>query len=121
MQLTVDYPPAAFSVAKSLEICGRPDDSFGTPAECVPSGRPEVAPRQIVIGNAAGSVFSSFEDDPNVQQILSPFATSAVLKAGSHAHWKHATRLSRRAVAHQLAAARHRAHARQTHRKSHHR
>jgi hypothetical protein len=60
-------------------------------------------------------VFSSFEEDPNVQQILSPFATSAVLKAGSHAHWKHATRLTRRALAHQLAAARHRAHARKTH------
>ncbi len=34
VQVKVDFPPAAFSVAKSLEICGRPDDSFGTPPEC---------------------------------------------------------------------------------------
>jgi hypothetical protein len=103
VQVTVDYPPAAFSVAKAIEICGEPSDiSTAQPAECGP-------------GTGGGSVFSSFEQDPNVQQILSPFATSAVLKAGSHAHWKHATRLSSRAFAHQLAAARHRAHARHTH------
>jgi hypothetical protein len=104
VQVTVDFPPAAFSVAKAVMICGTPSPAVAG-----------FAAQPACNGNNSGTVFSSFEDDPNAQQILSPFATSAVLKTGSHAHWKHASRMSRKTVAKQLAAARHRAHARKRH------
>jgi hypothetical protein len=108
VQITVSFPPAAFAVAKALEICGPPDNintrlagTFAGPAECV-------------AGVAGGTVFSEHLPGngawPNVQQILTPFATSAVLRPGAKAHWKHATRLSRRAFARQLRAAERRAH-----------
>jgi hypothetical protein len=98
VMITVSFPPAAFSVAKALEICGTPDDLgvITAPAECTG-------------GTTTGSVFSSFEDWANVQQIVSPFATSSVLKPGSHAHWRHATRISRATLHREMAAAKRRA------------
>jgi hypothetical protein len=101
VQITVSFPPAAFAVAKALEICGPPDNVgvFAAPAEC----------GGTVIG---GTVVSSGISWPNVQQIVTPFATSAVLRPGAKAHWKHATRVSRRAFARQVRAAERRAHLR---------
>jgi hypothetical protein len=110
VQITVSFPPAAFAVAKALEICGPPDNintrlagTFAAPAEC-PAG---------VTG---GTVFSDHlpccGEWPNVQQIISPFATSAVLRPGARAHWKHPTKLSAPAFARELRAAERRAHRR---------
>lgn len=116
VQVTVTFPTAAFVVAKALEICGTPDDLAGT--LLAPKGPISAAPVECPAGTHTGSVFASFALNPNVQQILSPFATSAVLKPGAKVHWRHAAkRLSRRAFARQLAAAERRAKkARQHHR-----
>jgi hypothetical protein len=108
VQITVSFPPAAFSVAKALEICGPPDDlaAITPPAECgatVLSGTVLSTTNGGLIGHQA-----------NVQQIISPFATSAVLRPGARAHWKHATRLSRRQFERMLRAAERRAHRRHT-------
>jgi hypothetical protein len=87
MQVTVHFNPTAISLAKAIEICGPPDTLFTTaPAECA--------------GSPGGSVFTSGLvpglNEPNVQQILSPFAVSAklikrvtVFNAAAHAK-KHA-------------------------------
>jgi len=105
VQITVSFPPAAFAVAKALEICGAPDN-IGTltpPAECGATVQ-----LQTVQSSGAGIV----GHDPNVQQILTPFATSAVLRPGAKAHWKHATRLTRKQFERMLRAAERRAHSR---------
>jgi hypothetical protein len=101
VQITVSFPPAAFAVAKALEICGPPDNVgvFAAPAEC----------GGTVIG---GRVVSSGISWPNVQQIVTPFATSAVLRPGAKAHWKHATRLTRKQFERMLRAAERRANSR---------
>jgi hypothetical protein len=91
MQVTVHFNPAAIGLARALEICGPPDDAFASanvPTECA--------------GAEHGSVFTSDlspnPDEPNVQQILSPFAISAKLvkrvtvwkpRATARKHTKH--------------------------------
>jgi len=74
MQVVVHFAlsPTAMALAKALEICGPPDDAFAAanvPAECAAA--------------TGGSVFTSdltpFPDQPNIQQILSPFAVSSQL------------------------------------------
>jgi hypothetical protein len=96
VQITVSFPPAAFAVAKALEICGPPDNLLGLPGECGAT-------------TATGTVAGTSQEDPNVQQIISPFATSSVLRPGAKVHWKHPTKLSRRAFARALRAAERRA------------
>jgi hypothetical protein len=96
MQVTVHFNPTAISLAKAIEICGPPDAVVAAkPAECTTG----------LVDASTGSVFTSglspagnAPNEPNVQQILSPFAVSAKLikrvtvfkpKAAAHAK-KHA-------------------------------
>jgi hypothetical protein len=99
MQVTVHFSPTAFATAKALEICGPPDNTALAPAVA--------APVECTAGSTGGSVFTfPGPGAPNVQQILSPFATSAVLtKARTHVHvrWHRATHLSRAQQKHRLA------------------
>jgi hypothetical protein len=108
VQITVSFPPAAFAVAKALEICGPPDNINTVLAGTF------LAPTECVAGVTGGTVHSGHLPGngswPNVQQIVSPFATSAVLRPGAKAHWKHATRLSKRQFERMLRAAERRAH-----------
>jgi len=77
MQVVVHFglSQPTMALAKALEICGPPTDVFtgvNIPAECTSAGA------------TGGSVFTSsdatpFPDEPNVQQILSPFAVSSHL------------------------------------------
>jgi hypothetical protein len=79
MQVVVHFglSQPTMALAKALEICGPPTDAFGLlsvniPAECASAGA------------TGGSVFTSNDatplpNEPNVQQILSPFAVSSQL------------------------------------------
>ena len=77
MQVVVHFglSQPTMALAKALEICGPPTDFFAAgnvPVECTNAGA------------RGGSVFTSFDptpvpDEPNVQQIISPFAVSSQL------------------------------------------